>query len=164
MQGYVASEEIRPAPATLLAAATTPHTSARAIQQFNLNSDDPRLVPPPEELPDPDLPEVWAPGMHTMVSAQLLPKTYQQGALRMYRDMIARRDEPDHRQHGAGTEVVADVLQAVGLGEIGGCVRRQRRAEDAGEVEGQRAARIAHICREQLGRDGTERAVDQADQ
>ena len=32
--------------------------------------------------------------MHTMVSAQLLPKTYQQGALRMYRDMIARRDEP----------------------------------------------------------------------
>jgi len=56
LQGYVASEEIRPAPATLLAAATTPHTSSRAIEQFNLNSGDPRLVPPPEELPDPDLP------------------------------------------------------------------------------------------------------------
>ena len=56
LQGYVASEEIRPAPATLLAAATTPHTSGRAIEQFNLNSGDPRLVPPPEELPDPDLP------------------------------------------------------------------------------------------------------------
>ena len=47
-----------------------------------------------EQQPDPDVPEVWGPGMHTMVSAQLLPKTYQQGALRMYRDMIARRDEP----------------------------------------------------------------------
>ena len=56
LQGYVASEEIRPAPATLLAAATGPHTSGRAIEQFNLNSHDPRLVPPPEELPDPDLP------------------------------------------------------------------------------------------------------------
>ena len=56
LQGYVASEEIRPAPATLLAAATTPHTSGHAIEQFNLNSHDPRLVPPPEELPDPDLP------------------------------------------------------------------------------------------------------------
>jgi hypothetical protein len=56
LQGYVASEEIRPASATLLAAATTPHTSGPAIEQFNLNSDDPRLVPPPEELPDPDLP------------------------------------------------------------------------------------------------------------
>jgi hypothetical protein len=56
LQGYVASEEIRPAPATLLAAATTPHTSGPAIEQFNLNSADPRLIPPPEELPDPDLP------------------------------------------------------------------------------------------------------------
>jgi len=56
LQGYVASEEIRPAPATLLAAATTPHTSGPAIEQFNLNSNDPRLVPPSEELPDPDLP------------------------------------------------------------------------------------------------------------
>src|SRR6266436_4200517 len=56
LQGYVASEEIRPAPATLLAATTTPHASGPAIEQFNLNSNDPRLVPPSEELPDPDLP------------------------------------------------------------------------------------------------------------
>lgn len=55
VQGYVASEEIRPASPTLLAAAATPETSP-ALEQFNLNSTDPRLVPPPEQLPDPDLP------------------------------------------------------------------------------------------------------------
>jgi hypothetical protein len=57
VQGYVASEEIRPASSTLLAAATTPpQPSGPAGEQFNLNSTDPRLVPPPEQLPDPDLP------------------------------------------------------------------------------------------------------------
>jgi hypothetical protein len=59
LQGYIASEEIRPASATLLAAATipmAPHTSGPAGEQFNLNSNDPRLVPPPEQLPDVDLP------------------------------------------------------------------------------------------------------------
>jgi len=63
LQGYIASEEIRPASATLLAAATippadpmAPHTSDSASEQFNLNSNDPRLVPPPEQLPDADLP------------------------------------------------------------------------------------------------------------
>lgn len=63
LQGYVASEEIRPASSTLLAAATTPPadsvaapTNGPAGEQFNLNSNDPRLVPTPEELPDPDLP------------------------------------------------------------------------------------------------------------
>jgi hypothetical protein len=59
-QGYVASEEIRPASSTLLAAATAPPADSVAArpagEQFNLNSNDPRLVPPPEELPDPDLP------------------------------------------------------------------------------------------------------------
>lgn len=65
-QGYVASDEIKPAPATLLASAAS-HTdsptspSLPATEQFNLNSNDPRLVPPPEELPDPDLP-LPAPG------------------------------------------------------------------------------------------------------
>lgn len=54
--GYVASEEIRPASPALLTAAATPQTSGPASEQFNLNSTDPRLVPPPEELPDPDLP------------------------------------------------------------------------------------------------------------
>jgi hypothetical protein len=66
LQGYVASEEIRPASSTLLAAATAPpvdsvdtQTDGPAGGRFNINSDDPRLVPPPEELPDPDMP---APG------------------------------------------------------------------------------------------------------
>lgn len=63
LQGYVASEEIRPASSTLLAAATTPpvdpmatETSNPTGEQFNLNSNDPRLVPPPEQLPAIDLP------------------------------------------------------------------------------------------------------------
>jgi hypothetical protein len=56
VQGYVASEEIRPASPTLLAAASSPQPSSPALEQFNLNSTDPRLVPPPEQLPDPDLP------------------------------------------------------------------------------------------------------------
>lgn len=62
-QGYVASDEIRPATPMLIASAATarPESAAAtsplpAVEQFNLNSDDPRLVPPPEELPDPDLP------------------------------------------------------------------------------------------------------------
>jgi hypothetical protein len=63
VQGYIASEEIRPASSTLLAAATIPpsdpmasQTSDPAAEQFNLNSNDPRLVPPPEQLPGVDLP------------------------------------------------------------------------------------------------------------
>jgi hypothetical protein len=63
LQGYVASEEIRPASPTLLAAATVLQpatvpttTTGPTGEQFNLNSNDPRLVPPPEELPNPDLP------------------------------------------------------------------------------------------------------------
>jgi len=63
VKGYVASEEIRPASVTLLAAAAIPPPDSMAAQnsepageQFDLNSDDPRLVPPPEELPDVDLP------------------------------------------------------------------------------------------------------------
>ncbi|HEV2841883.1 MAG TPA: hypothetical protein VGW39_11200 [Chthoniobacterales bacterium] len=68
LKGYVASEEIRPASSALLAAASVhsvqpadsgalpPNETESA--RFNLNSDDPRLVPPPEALPDPDLPAV----------------------------------------------------------------------------------------------------------
>ena len=62
-QGYVASDEIRPASAATLIAATTQKpadsltpASTPAVEQFNLDSNDPRLVPPPEELPNPDLP------------------------------------------------------------------------------------------------------------
>ena len=56
VRGYVASEEIGPASPTLLAAVNTPPTARRASEQFHLNSNDPRLIPPPEELPAPDLP------------------------------------------------------------------------------------------------------------
>jgi hypothetical protein len=64
VKGYVASEEIRPASSTLLAAAATtpptaslsPETTGPTGEHFNINSDDPRLVPPPEQLPGVDLP------------------------------------------------------------------------------------------------------------
>jgi hypothetical protein len=59
--GYVASDEIKPASSTLVASTTTARTNSAvtppsSVEQFNLNSNDPRLVPPPEDLPDPDLP------------------------------------------------------------------------------------------------------------
>jgi hypothetical protein len=63
-QGYVASDEIKPASPMLVASTAAARTEAvhsgppsPAEEQFRLNSDDPRLAPPPEELPDPDLPE-----------------------------------------------------------------------------------------------------------
>jgi len=43
---------------------------------------------------DADWPEVWPPEVHTMTSAQMFPRTYQQGAVRMYLDMLERADEP----------------------------------------------------------------------
>jgi len=63
-QGYVSSEEIRPASSNLIASASapktdplaTPATPAPTAEQFNLNSEDPRLVPPPEALPPTELP------------------------------------------------------------------------------------------------------------
>ncbi len=65
VQGYVASEQIRPASSALLASASIQPADPAALSldepgsgRFNLNSDDPRLVPPPEALPDPDLPAV----------------------------------------------------------------------------------------------------------
>jgi hypothetical protein len=62
-QGYVSSEEIRPSSSALLASVsapkpdplTTPSTEP-AAEQFHLNSSDPRLVPPPEDLPPAELP------------------------------------------------------------------------------------------------------------
>ena len=62
-QGYVASEEIRPTSAGLLASASAPKPGFLATppapptaEQFNLNSGDPRLVPPAEELPAAETP------------------------------------------------------------------------------------------------------------
>lgn len=63
-KGYVSSEEIRPASSNLVASVSvpkvdpmaTPATTSPAVEQFNLNSNDPRLVPPPEDLPPTELP------------------------------------------------------------------------------------------------------------
>jgi hypothetical protein len=67
-QGYLATEEIRPASPGLIASVSAPKAdplappaTQPAVEQFNLNSNDPRLVPPPEDLPPADLP-VPAPG------------------------------------------------------------------------------------------------------
>ena len=62
--GYVASDEIKPASPVLIASTATARTESSistqspspAADQFNIDSSDPRLVPPPEDLPDPDLP------------------------------------------------------------------------------------------------------------
>ena len=51
-QGYVASEDIKPAPPTLVAALTAPPPSP-ARENLNFRMTEP---PPPETLPDPDLP------------------------------------------------------------------------------------------------------------
>ena len=57
--GYVANEDIRPAPATLVAQKLAPPpelaplpTIADQGEGFQLNSDDPRLIAPPEPLPE----------------------------------------------------------------------------------------------------------------
>ena len=62
-QGYVSSEEIRPASSALLASVSAPKPDSLATpstqpagEQFNLNSNDPRLIPPPEDLPPTELP------------------------------------------------------------------------------------------------------------
>jgi uncharacterized protein YceK len=56
--GYVASEDIRPAPAALVAEKLAPPpeplapTIAGQGEQFQLDSNDPRLIAPPEPLPE----------------------------------------------------------------------------------------------------------------
>ena len=56
--GYVASEDIHVASRELIAAATAPPppTATSRVQKFRLDSNDPRLIAPPEALPI-DLPE-----------------------------------------------------------------------------------------------------------
>ena len=56
--GYVASEDIRPAPATLVAEKTAPPPTPAPLlanheEQFGLDTNDPRFIAPPEPLPDP---------------------------------------------------------------------------------------------------------------
>jgi hypothetical protein len=60
LEGYVASEDIRPAPPTLLASlnpATADPTISSDRENFDVQSSEP---PPPEALPDPDLPPTSA--------------------------------------------------------------------------------------------------------
>lgn len=62
-EGYVASDDIKPAPPTLLAALNAPIRNASASittgrserESFDVRSSEP---PPPETLPDPDIPPV----------------------------------------------------------------------------------------------------------
>jgi hypothetical protein len=54
-EGYVASEDIKVAPAALVAAMTAPPPGSQPTahgERFDLNSTDPRLVVPPEDLPE----------------------------------------------------------------------------------------------------------------
>jgi hypothetical protein len=55
-EGYIAREDIQVAPPALVAALTAPTPSSPADthrgERFNLNSTDPRLTVPPEELPE----------------------------------------------------------------------------------------------------------------
>ena len=55
--GFVASEDIRPAPAALVAEKLAPPPIPSPVYasqgaQFRLDSDDPRLIAPPEPLPE----------------------------------------------------------------------------------------------------------------
>ncbi len=54
-EGYVASEDIKPAPPTLVAALTKPPASAATSAQENFDVRE-LQPPPPETLPAPDLP------------------------------------------------------------------------------------------------------------
>lgn len=54
-EGYVASEDIKPASPALIAALTAPPPSSQPAtngEHFDLNSADPRLAVPPEDLPE----------------------------------------------------------------------------------------------------------------
>ena len=53
-EGYVASEDIHVAPAALIASINPPQPRPHANgDRFNLESNDPRLIAPPEDLPEP---------------------------------------------------------------------------------------------------------------
>jgi hypothetical protein len=61
-----------------------------------------------ESAPRDDDPEVWPEELHTVNSAQLRPVPYQLSALAIYRDLLARRDEP-----------IDTEIQALGIGSTG---------------------------------------------
>jgi hypothetical protein len=64
-----------------------------------------------ESATPPEYPEIWPDDLHTTNSAQRFPLHYQRGAVRMYRDMRARKDEP----------LLAEV-QALAIGDVAAIV------------------------------------------
>ena len=65
-EGYVASDDIRPASPNAIAAAEAPPTNSVVAtsspaqpdrETLKIDSSDPRLIAPPEQLPAPDLPQ-----------------------------------------------------------------------------------------------------------
>jgi hypothetical protein len=77
-------------------AADTIHLDLRRRRHAYDTKEIKELIKEIEAEPDPALPEVWGPEVHTMTSAQMFPKTYKLGALKMYLDMIDRADDPIH--------------------------------------------------------------------
>ncbi len=94
---YAAIETTAAAPVR----ADTIHLELRRRRHEYAADEIRELIAEIEATSEPGWPEVWAPGVHTMTSAQMFPRTYRLGALRMYLDMIERADEP------APAEVVA---------------------------------------------------------
>jgi len=62
-QGYVASDDIRLAPPALVAAATAPPPQPARAPRFPFDSSDPRLIAPPEPLPEFDPEPTPIPGL-----------------------------------------------------------------------------------------------------
>jgi hypothetical protein len=62
-QGYVASDDIRLAPPALVAAATAPPPHPARAPRFPFDSSDPRLIAPPEPLPEFDPEPTPIPGL-----------------------------------------------------------------------------------------------------
>ena len=50
--GYVASDDIKPAPENLVATVTKPEMRSEVVERFTFESNDPELAAPPEDLPE----------------------------------------------------------------------------------------------------------------